>query len=274
MFVSEIYDESKIVLGRCDQNVVFKRISDAVKLANNQGKFDATLGIIDLWVTNGFITLPPEVYTILGVNHDGWPTLIRDQWYQFHVNGTGLERWQPWTFTDELGPVCTFNDPQVPCAISAIVEQAVDSNCLVRVFGWDLSGKRIYTPDPVTGDLVDGFLVPTTYGYQTSNPDQPPIARIDRVQKAATQGYVQLFASDPNNVQPTIMIGYYQPWETVPAYRRIRVPNCLWVRIKSKRKDRTGEELRDGGHATVKQRGRFSSSSRPQCPAGDLFRRN
>ena len=41
------------------------------------------------------------------------------------------------------------------------------------------------------------------------------------------------------------MIGYYQPWEKVPAYRRIRVPNCLWVRIKYKRKDLDVHSLND-----------------------------
>lgn len=236
MFVSDILREAKVVLGRVDDVDVFRRISDAVKLGNLQGKFDITLGIMDLWTYDGFLTLPPEVGTILGVNHEGWPTVIRDQWFQFHINGPGMERWQPWTFTDELGPVCTFRDALFPAQMTAIVENPQDSNCELRVFGWDENDKRIYTPDN-NGNLQDGFLVPTAFGVVTSNPAAPPIYKIDRIKKGLTQGYVQLFAQNINDQSQNVMVGYYQPWETVPSYRRIRTPRVIWARIKYRRKD-------------------------------------
>jgi hypothetical protein len=236
LFVESVYLDAKRVLGLTDDKAIFRRISEAVTLANTSGKFDIAMGIMDIWTYDGFVTLPPEVGTILGVNHDGWPTVIRDQWYQFHINGAGLERWQPWTFTDELGPVCTFRDPQYPSQMTAIVENPQDSNVELRVFGWDQNEKRIYSAD-ANGDLQDGFLVPTAYGFTTSNPNVPAIQKIDRVKKGLTQGYVQLFAQNINNQSDNTMVGYYQPWETVPAYRRIRTPKCIWARIKYQRKD-------------------------------------
>jgi hypothetical protein len=33
------------------------------------------------------------------------------------------------------------------------------------------------------------------------------------------------------------LIGYYLPWETNPSYRRIRVPDRSWIRIKYRKKD-------------------------------------
>lgn len=236
MFVKEIYEDAKVVLGRVDDCYLFRRLTDAVRLANFQGKFDPTLGVIDTWVFDGTITLPADVLTVLGVNHDGLPSIIRDQWFQFHINGPGITPWQPWTYTEELGQVCTFRDPQYPASLCAVVENPNDSNCNVRAFGWDPNGKRIYTPDQ-NGNMQDGFLVPTTYGFSSVNTSAPAIGRIDRVWKDETQGYIQLFANDIYNQNVAVQIGYYAPWETVPTYRRIRVPNINWLRIKYKRKD-------------------------------------
>jgi hypothetical protein len=236
VLVSEVYDEVKLVLGKCSPDVIFRRITDAVRLGNNQGIFDATLGILETQVFNGTITLPPEVGTLLAVNHNGLPTLIRDQWFQFHANGPGATLFQPWTYTDELGPVVTYQDPQFPFSVSAVVENPSDSNCNLRILGWDPNNKRIYTPD-ANGNMQDGFLVPTSYGFTTSNPNCPAVGRIDRVIKDVTQGYIQLFANNIYNQNVALQIGYYQPWETVPAYRRIRVPNGTFLSIKYKRKD-------------------------------------
>lgn len=237
MFVSDILEEAKDVLGQCTEATVFKRISDAVKLANSNAKGnDWNIALMDLCVCDGCVTLPADVGTILGVNNGGFPTLIRDQWYQFHANGPGSNECVPWSYTDEMGPVSTFKDPSAPVKIVADVENAADSNCDLRVFGWGESGKRIYTVGP-DGVLQDGFLVPTVYGFSGVNPAAPAITRIDRVQKALTNGFIRLIAVDATTLEANTLIGYYQPWETNPSYRRVRVPDRSWVRIKYRRKD-------------------------------------
>lgn len=201
------------------------------------GKFDVALGLMDLCVCDGCVTLPADVGTVLGVDNGGQPTLMRDQWFQFHANGPGIQQCVPWNYTDEMGPVVTFRDPAHPVMLVAEVESALDSNCSLRVFGWDKDGKRIYTPATSTGILEDGFLVPTVFGFSIPNPDAPAIARIDRIQKAATNGFVKLIAVDQYTGDTRTTIGYYQPWETVPSYRRIRVGDRSWLRIKYRRKD-------------------------------------
>lgn len=236
MFVSEILTEAKEALGRCADDVVFRRITDAVQLANNQGKFEVSLAIINLCVCDGCITLPADVAVVLACNNNGQPTLLRDEWYQFHANGTGDDCYTPWNYTDELGAVCTFRDPAKPVTLIAEVENAKDSNCTLRVFGWDDNGKRIYT-EGAGGILEDGFLVPTVFGFVGPNPVVPPIARIERIQKQVTNGFVRLIAVDPISNHSHTLIGYYQPWETNPSYRRIRVPNRSEIRIKYRRKD-------------------------------------
>lgn len=236
MLVSDILSEAKTALGQCPDALVFKRISDAVRLANNQAKFEVALGLMDLCVCDGCVTLPADVATVLAIDNSGQPTILRDQWFQFHANGPGIQCNVPWNYTDEVGPVVTFRDPSSPVKLIAEVENSKDSNCTLRVFGWDVNGKRIYTTGP-GGILEDGILVPTVYGFSEPNPDAPAILRIDRVQKAATNGFVKLIAVDQTTLASHTLIGYYQPWETAPSYRRIRVPDRSWLRIKYRRKD-------------------------------------
>lgn len=236
MLVSNVLTEAKDVLGRCSEDYIFKRISDAVRLANNQAKFDISLAYMDICVCDGCVTLPADVATVLAVNNGGFPTLIRDQWFQFHANGPGTTCYVPWNYTDEMGPVVTFKDPSAPVKLIAEVENAQDSNKELRVFGWDENGKRIYT-EGASGILEDGFLVPTVYGFAAPNPSAPDIARIDRIQKATTNGFVRLLAVDSTTLESHTPIGYYQPWETDPRYRRVRVSNQAWIRIKYRRKD-------------------------------------
>lgn len=236
MYVKEIIDEARIVLGKCADDYVFKRITDAVRLANNSGKFDVALGNMDICVCDGCVTLPAEVATLLAVNNCGFPSMIRDQWFQYHLNGPGTQKYIDLGYTDELGAFSTFKDPSGPVKLIAEVENAKDSGKSIRVFGWDADGKRIYTPG-ADGVLMDGFEVPTVYGFALPNPDAPAIARIDRIQKSETNGFIKLIAVNENDGSPHTLIGYYLPWETNPTYRRIKVPKETWVRIKYRKKD-------------------------------------
>jgi hypothetical protein len=237
VIVESIIEELKSsdVLGICDENVIFSRLTDAVKLIQNQGILDPSLGEMDLCVCDGCVTLPNDVETVLAVNASGLPTYIRDQWYQYHLNGTGSLGYTPFRYTDVVGEVSTFRDPSKPVALVAEVESAKDSNKKLRVFGWDENGKRIYTTNS-EGNLEDGFLVPTVFGFSQPNPSAPLIARIDRIQKELTNGFIRLLAVNDDDT-PHTLIGYYRPEETYPRYTRIHTTAKNWLRIKYKKRD-------------------------------------
>lgn len=245
MFVSDIYDDLKSTegLGVCDPATIFRRLSDAVRLISNQGILDPSLGEMDLCVCDGCVTLPCDVETVLAVNSAGAPTLMRDQWYQYHLNGTGSQGYTPFRYTDILGQVSTFRDPSTPVALVAEIESAADSNKKLRVFGWDVNGKRIYTVGS-NGTLEDGFLVPTVFGFSQPNPVAPLVARIDMIQKDLTNGFVRLLAVNEDGT-PHTLIGYYRPEETVPRYTRIHTQAKNWLRIKYKKRDFEVRSTRD-----------------------------
>lgn len=210
MFVdSELITDLKNALGKCDNPELYRRLTDAVKLASNQIKFaEWSVGQMDICAYDGYITLPADVMTVLAVNSAGYPTIIRDQWFQYHVNGPGSASWMPWGYTDEIGPVVTYRDPSKAVKLICVVENSLDSNNVeVRVFGYDANGKRIYTTGP-SGVLEDGFLVPCIYGAQGFNPEAPAIARIERIQKTRSNGFLKLLAVDPSDNSSHTQIGY------------------------------------------------------------------
>lgn len=245
MFIDQpLLNEIKDVIGKCDDTTTFRRISDAVRLLNNKYKGnDWNVGVMDICAYDGAITLPADVANVLGVVNGGQPTLLRDQWFQFHANGPGTNS-IPWGYTDDLGPFSTYRDPSAPVKLVAIVENQLDSNRKLRVYGYDSTGKRIYTRG-ASGLLEDGILVPTIYGFPAINPEAPSISKIERVQKDVTNGYVKLIAVDSETLASHTQIGYYAPWETVPTYRRIRVTDRTWVRVKYRRKDIEVRGLQD-----------------------------
>ena len=190
---------------------------------------------MSLCVCDGCVTLPAEVETVLGVNQGGIPTLMRDQWFEYHANGTGNTCYVPWGYTQNMGYVSTFKEPSTEVMLVAVSESPLDNNKTLRVFGWDTNGKRIYT-DSGAGVLQDGFLVPVIYGFPTNNPSAALIARIDRVQKDVTNAFIRLIAVNQDGT-PNTTIGYYQPWETNPNYVRMKVHDRNFLRIKYRKKN-------------------------------------
>jgi len=236
MLISDIYSDATQILGNCDQATVFKRITDAAKRFNNKGIADASIGEMDLCVCNGCVTLPMDVYTVLAVNNGGLPTVIRNQWFSYHINGPGDMECTPAQYTTVTGEYCTIKDPSEPVYLVAELDSALDNNKKVRVYGWDVDGKRIYTPNSL-GNMQDGFYVPTIYGSPTWNSITPPVNRIDRIDKDVTNGFIRLVAVDPATLSGHTLIGLYRPEETSPRYQRLRIKNQSWVRIKYKKKD-------------------------------------
>lgn len=246
MLVSDILEDatSSAGFGMCAGPTLYRRMTDAVKALNNKGITDLQLAEADFCVYDGLVTLPMEVDAVQSVLVDGQPSFLRSQWYQYSLAGSGWSPCTGWGYADELGRVCTYRDPSIASYIIAQVENVQDNNSAVTVRGW-YQGKRITSLDG-NGNAMDGFLVPTIYGFQNRNPDVPPIDKIDNITISGPttggvarerKGFIRLVAIDPADNTSVTQIGYYQPWETSPSYRRIRVKAKSWVRVKYRRKD-------------------------------------
>jgi hypothetical protein len=243
MYVSDFYPDAKRAFEGCDETTIFRRLSDAVRLLNNTGIADVNLGEVEICSCDGCLTLPRDVGTVLGVDVCGQPTLLQDQWFKYHINGPG-SKCGPCGVITEMGQVCTFRDPSEAAYLIAEVTSSADNNKKLRVFATDTEGKKIFTAGP-DGTLVEGFLVPTIYGYSQRNPNVPALGRIYRISKEATKDFVKLYAVNASDGVSQTLIGNYEPSETEPTYRRIRVPNKAATLVKYKKADLEVRSQRD-----------------------------
>lgn len=232
MFVFEFYDQAKQQFGQCDEAVILSRLSDAVKLLSNKGINDPLLGELQICVCDGCVTLPRDVGTVLGIDVCGQPTLLQDQWFKYHINGPGA--CGGCGVITEMGQVCTYKDPSEPAYLIAEVTSAADNGKKLRVYANDVNGKKIFTPGP-GGTLQEGFLVPMVFGFPKRAPNVPPIGSIYRISRDQTKDFVKLIAIRASDGVSQTQIGHYEPSETLPQYRRIKVPHKSSVLIKYKK---------------------------------------
>lgn len=236
MLVSEIYPDAKAAFEGCDEPTILRRLTDAVKLLSDQGILDPNLSQMDLCVCNGCATLPRDVGTVLGINTNGHPTLLQDQWFEYHINGPGSQECQACNISYEMGQFCTYKDPSQPCYLIAETRRAADNNKPLRVYALDENGNKIFTAGP-NNTLQEGFLVPMIFGFSQRNPVAPALTSIYRIIRDQTVDFVRLIAVNKSDGVSQTQIGYYEPDETVPQYRRIKVPNKSHVRIKYKKEN-------------------------------------
>src|SRR5690606_27700019 len=129
MLVKDIIGDARSIYGKCDDAALFDFIEKAIEVLKNKGQWDPQVGYADICASNqnGCYTLPVEIETPLAVSVNGVPSMARDQWYEFHVNGLGScgDNYGgggggcSW-FWDDRGDVPTIRDIQKPAQIMAI----------------------------------------------------------------------------------------------------------------------------------------------------------
>lgn len=241
MLVSDIFEDFKAWGNpQSDTVATIRRISDAYRLLINKSRDRnfQNLGVMDVCVCDGQITLPRFVGTVLAINQGNMPTYMRSWWFESHYNGTGVEGQTPTGYADFVGYRPIVREPSAPFYLVAQTENVADNNKILRVIGDDVNDKPVYTPD-TTGTPRLGFNVPTIYGSLVANAEVPLIKRINRIDKQPFLGFVKLIAVIPSTGEQ-YPIGYYEPGETEPNYQRWRVAARDWCRIRYRR---TTEEL-------------------------------
>lgn len=235
--VGSIWDGIVRATGNGDDATIYDRLNRAVEILCTESDWDPTRGFVDIKVCDSCITLPDEVETVLAVNIGGRPAQAHDVWFQFHLNGPGIECKESSHFDwFDRGSWPVITDPAQPFQVVAFLETDADNNTPLRVYGYDQHDRWITTIED--GKAQDGFLVPTVFNTTVPNPDAPLLKRITRVSKQETVGSVVLSTLDYDSPNATgELLGYYRPYETEPLYRRIRVSKtCTWARVAYKRK--------------------------------------
>lgn len=183
-----------------------------------------------------FITLPRQYNTVEAAvvfrfqNQDdntrrcGFPLQLRDPWYSFLGSGPGYStdarfRWGD-GFIPENGRFTTFKDWIVPAKLR-FKFAAVEAAGMINVRGIS-GGQTIYTgsgASTIEGEnlTISGNATLTT----TSFFDIPPYGLV----KPSTYNVVSMYTVDAVSGAETL-VARYDPSETVPQWRRYRVPAC------------------------------------------------
>lgn len=234
--VGDVADEAVRVFGPIGTDNIFDRITDAIDLLVNKGPWDPLLGYADIAVADGgYFTLPRQVETVLALNVNGRPQEFKSRWFEFHVNGPG-SRQEGWTdllgwsgsgggthggaspHWSDYGEVCVAFDPSPYAPLSVVPMDWRDSGASVVVYGTDAQGVDLMDPDGTPGFTYTASEDLSTFA------SGPVVTRIERVEKDVTLSFLQLGTTDGINLLQ--VLSTYYPDETVPVYRRIRLPHA------------------------------------------------
>lgn len=246
IIVNEIWDEARKTFGHCLEPKLYRWITDAVELLASKGEIDPLMGYVDLCVSGGCITLPPEVETVLAINVCGSPAISRDTLFTFHINGPGDgcscgNTWQ------DLGNFPTYKDIQCPSKLVAYLDSPEDAGKTLKVFGFDDQNRPLRTK--IGAIWEDGLRVPMIFGYALPSSSDPYVSRITGVVKDLTVANVRLSSFD-NAANTTggsgTLIGIFENWEVKPLYRRIKISACGgWVRVAYRKRSLELRSLND-----------------------------
>jgi hypothetical protein len=227
---SEVVPAARRIFGACALTKLLELMSTGVEVLANTGEFDPLTGYVDL-CTQGqsIITLPRDIQTIHAINIGGTPSLGRDQLFNFHYNGFG-DCVTPCGYSwQDLGPTPTLRELAAPSKLVCFVEHEDDAGKELWAYGRAPDGTDIRTI--TTDGAVDGWQVPTIYGYAVPSSDAPLFAHVSRVRKAETLASFKLTSFDYGNGAGTLL-GVYQWDELEPQYRRIKLhKSATWCRI-------------------------------------------
>lgn len=232
--------------GSCKENVLRKRINEAVRTLLRMGDY-ASIDRFCLWTCNSCITLPPDVKAVRKINIEGVQAQIHTEWFEF-LEGAGVQDCCDWAcegMTHRGDDHPTFADLPFPMYLLAVSDMDEDEGSQIFASGTDQHGQPVRSV--VEGDIRFGESI------DISNMDCKKFtsnlySTVTLVEKPQTKGIVRLYGYIPEQdarcqglPSNVFMIGYYLPWETRPCYTRIEItglpkPNGTKVTILAKRK--------------------------------------
>lgn len=196
---------------------------DSVRQLMNRGNWFSTVLPISACVRDGAVTWPRGVRTILGINYNGQPIPISNQWYQFMQPDSYYSGWardyrrNNWfgnTSVETRNLNCCFNPIRAEgFSLRVFITQPTDAGKTITFYGTDVNGQ------PIFSQRSDGTIQPGVQVTMASpTVDTPVVIRhVDRVVKDETDGDVLVYQY---NVAGGFMLDFarYQATECSPTY--------------------------------------------------------
>lgn len=195
-------------------------------------KWPGTYGKYRVAPISSCLTWVREFETIERYAICGRSAPIRNEWYEFLESGPGLldsccgAGWFPGSGLIDDNEACAFDDVTGPNATKKLevysdVDEAVGAKIILRF--WNDSAQKVRSQ--VDGVWTEGehILLPAGGAYTQCTEYVMPAGGPYQVIKPVTNGTVRLYEYDTVN-QTRRPLAYYEPSETIPIYRRSRIP--------------------------------------------------
>lgn len=210
-------------LGLCSTDDRFRQIlNEAHERLTQAGKYHGTFQRYDICVgTDGSLLWPRQVAAIEAFAVNDVPQTIRNGWYEFLQSGQGIR--SSTVNSGELqlldhGNAVVFEpmpDNHHYVQVYSEVEEASGTRILIQ--GYDDAGQWVRTED--SGTWVDGEYLALGNSVVTST---KKYSHVTGINKPVTSGSVRL--NRYKSPGPAVPIGFYEPSETTPMYRKSLVP--------------------------------------------------
>lgn len=229
-------------IGACPGDARFLlRLNTAQRRLLKRGKYWGTFSRYRLCVTEGCVSLPPQIAALESVAVCGRPLRLHDQWFEFLENGLGIQQVQ----SSGIGGCCgagsgciddakyrgrypTFADVTgVDKKLLLICDLNADVGVDVLVMGYDENNNWIRTVQG--GVMSDGKIITLAQSPGTVSINNI-FSIITDIQLPVRDGQCWLYSLAPPydpGTSDKVMLGNYQYFETRPSYARYYIGGIL-----------------------------------------------
>ncbi len=201
-------------------------VNQAQRRLLRRGNWFSTEQLVRFCIYDRCLTLPRYVATLLGLRHCGCqPAQIFNNWYAIYGPSA---HWNSSFVVRDDGQSPTFNSIANPLGspIRYHVVKANDVGKTITIFGTQFGGQPLQELD-ANGNWRDGLTITAARPFaQTS----VLVTHITSVLREATQGMSYLYEAYDTTTNPVTLraLATYDPGETNPRYRRVRLDNlCM-----------------------------------------------
>lgn len=244
--VGDVYDLASEIFGPIGRPKLFDEISKSVDALGTMANWTPNIGAVDIWTTDrseqigdtgskghGYYVLPRFVESPISVNIQSTPSIPRNQWFEFHLNGIGGRSQSSNGTWDDAGEVVIISrlpresgtGKVTPTKVMAIAVLEADDDTQITIYG--IEQREDGSQVEVYRDGVRGWTCPCKFEDAAPGDDAPSFVRIDRITKAESTGFISLKTEDE-----AILLGYWYPDELEPKYRMIKLPSAASKRIR------------------------------------------
>lgn len=203
---------------------VAEYLNAAVQRLLPKGKWVGTLARYQVCTASACLTWPREIETIESWSVNKCPGVVRDFWYERNPNGPGMQTSLSFDGTaliDRVGQFVAFDDVHgANQRLIVYCDNALDAGKTILLNYYDTNGNKVIALNG--NEWGDRITLVAPPAYASARFNVMP-SGLYGVQKDVTLGVVRLYSFDMVALTQ-YPLGYYEPDEVLPAYRRSFVP--------------------------------------------------